>query len=286
MKELKRQERNKIMATRKEIVEKIIENEKNGIFDVHIDPINYDLCIPVTEKFPYVHKTLKLSVKYWWLRTFVVNPYSFYQNQFVMKTKVYGRENLKGIKSAIVTCNHVYMFDCLCCKRALKGHKLFFTAGWFNNMNSRLGEYMRASRLMPIPDDFNVLRKFNEAMEYHMKNNHYVLFYPEQSEWWMYEKPRPYKNGAFHYAARYNVPIIPMEICFKDTGKKDKEGLPIKQFNIYILKPVYPNAGFNQKQNVEYMRDSTHQEAVEQYEKFYQKKLQFDTVIKKEEIKE
>jgi len=263
------------MNNRKAVVEKMKELEAKGIFDEHVDPVNYDICIPVTEKFPYLKKTLKLRIKYWWLEHFIVRPFAFQQNHKVMKTKVYGRENLKGIKTAICTCNHVYMFDCLCVKHALKGHKLLITAAWFNNMNSKLGEYMRADGMMPIPDDFNVLRKFNEAMSYHMHHNHYVLFYPEQAEWWMYEKPRPYKNGAFHYAAQHNVPVIPMQICFKDTGKKDDEGFPIKQFNIYILKPVFPNEKFSTKENMEYMRDEAHKEAVEQYEKFYGKKLEF-----------
>lgn len=264
------------MGNRKMVVDKMIELEKQGIFDVHIDPINYDICIPVTEKYPYIKKTLKLKIKYWWLEHFVVRPYSWYQNTKIMKTKVYGRGNLKGIKSAIITCNHVYMFDCLCVKHALKGHKLFITAGWFNNMNSKLGEYMRADGMMPIPDDFNVMRQFNEAVKYHMDHKHYVLFYPEQAEWWMYEKPRPYKNGAFHYASKFSVPIIPLMICFKDTGKKDEDGFPVKQFNLYILKPIYPKDGLNPKENMEYMRDFAYQESVEQYEKFYNKKLKYD----------
>ena len=74
---------------------------------LHVDPVNYDICIPVTEKFPYLKKTLKLRIKYWWLEHFIVRPFAFQQNHKVMKTKVYGRENLKGIKTAICTCNHV-----------------------------------------------------------------------------------------------------------------------------------------------------------------------------------
>ena len=264
------------MGKRAPAIKKMEELESKGEFSTHIDPIHYDLAIPVTEKFPYIKKTLKLKTKYWFLEHFIVRPYSWYQNKFLMKTKVYGRENLKGIKSAIITCNHVYMFDCLCAKHALKGHKLFVTAAWFNNMNSRLGEYMRADGMMPIPDDFNVLRNFNTAIEYHMKKGHYVLFFPETAEWWMYEKPRPFAKGAFHYATKNNVPVIPMFICFKNTGKKDKEGFDIKQFNIYILKPIYPKAELNSKDNTEYLKNEAYKECVEQYEKFYGKKLEYN----------
>lgn len=264
-----------------DVLKKEIELEKLGRFDEHIDPIAFDLCIPITEKFPYIKKPLKLKIKYWFLEHFIVRPYSFYQNRFVMHTKVYGRENLKGIKSGIVTCNHLYMFDCLCAKKALKNHKLNITTGWFNNINSKLGEYMRADGIMPIPDDIHVIPHFNEAVKYRLDKGGLVMFYPEQSEWWMYEKPRPYKNGAFHYAAKHNVPIIPLEICLKNTGKKNKEGLDIKQFNIYILKPIYPLKDLSGNKQMEYLRDTTFQKVVEKYESFYKRKLSYDTDIDK-----
>ena len=110
-----------------------------------------------------------------------------------------------------------------------------------------------------------------------MKKGDYVLFFPETAEWWMYEKPRPFAKGAFHYATKNNVPVIPMFICFKNTGKKDKEGFDIKQFNIYILKPIYPKEELNSKENTEYLMNEAYKECVEQYEKFYDKKLEFNT---------
>ena len=48
--------------------------------------------------------------------------------------QVEGRENLKGIKSAIVISNHVQMFDCIALKKAMKGHYTHFVAASFNNM--------------------------------------------------------------------------------------------------------------------------------------------------------
>ncbi len=265
----------KFMGDRAPVIKKINELEKKGEFSTHIDPIHYESIIPVTEKFPYIKKTLKLKMKFWFLDNFIVKPYSFYENNFVMKTKVYGRENLKGIKNAIVTCNHVYMFDCLCCKKALKGHKLRITAGWFNNMNSFLGELMRADGMMPIPKDVGALRKFNEALSILLKKNNYILFYPETAEWWMYEKPRPFAKGAFYYASLNNVPIIPLFICFKDNKKASDKNFNIKQFNIFILKPIYPNKELSVKENTKYLKNAAYEECVEQYENFYHKKLEF-----------
>ena len=52
------------MGKRAPAIKRMEELESKGEFSTHIDPIHYDLAIPVTEKFPYIKKTLKLKTKY------------------------------------------------------------------------------------------------------------------------------------------------------------------------------------------------------------------------------
>ena len=81
------------MISRKEIIEKELDLESQGIFDVHIDEPDLDLMIPVTEKFPYIKKGL-LKIKNDLQKLFIVNPFIKHINKDVCKTKVIGRENL------------------------------------------------------------------------------------------------------------------------------------------------------------------------------------------------
>ena len=263
------------MATRREVLEKIKICEQEKKFDEHVDPIDYDNCYPVDENFRYIKKGFKERLKNFFLYYFVVCPYTFYINKFVTKTRVVGRNNIRGIKKAIVICNHVYMFDCLVAKGSLH-HRLYITAASFNNQKGRMGDYMRAGGMMPIGEGLKALRNFDKAIETRLNQNSYVMFYPEASMWWHYEKPRPFKNGAFHYAVKYNVPVIPTFITYVNTGKVDEEGLEIKQFIYNILPPIYPKKELNNKENVQYLKETSFIQIKELYEKFYDEKLDYD----------
>ena len=157
------------MVTHKELIKREKEYESQGIFDVHIDEPDLSLMIPVTEKFPYIKKGfLKLKIAF--EKAFIVNPFTRHINKKVCKTKVIGKENLKGIKSCILTCNHVYIFDCLVATWAVKGHKIRITSAEFNNRSDKLGEYMRAGGLMPMSSNMKAMMNFNKAISYYLKH--------------------------------------------------------------------------------------------------------------------
>lgn len=260
--------------TRFEAVEKIKLAEKEREFDRNIDPIDYSVCLPVTDKFPYV--------KHGWTRF----QAWFFDKVFVSRVtrkvcKMYkpiykGQDNLKGLDSAIIISNHVYMFDSLINRKGIKGHKVNTVAAWFNNRNDKLGFLMRCANMMPLSKDMSALVNFNKAIKYKLEHKEYIAFYPEQEMWWMYEKPRPLKNGAFHYATKNKRPILPIFITFINQDKKDEEGLPIKQFIVNYLKPIYPKKELNNKENTEYLKNESYSAWVKCYEDFYKKKLTFN----------
>ena len=59
-----------------------------------------------------------------------------------------------------------------------------------------------------------------------------ILIYPEEEMWFNYRKPRPPKPGAYHYAAKYNVPIIIKDIS-KGKPNISKENIAFKNFATY-----------------------------------------------------
>ena len=86
---------------------------------VHVDPIDYDIVIPVTKDYHYYPKGLKETLTKKLRYDFVVKPFMRHVNHSFLETEVVGRENLRGIKKAMVTCNHVQMFDCIALKKAM-----------------------------------------------------------------------------------------------------------------------------------------------------------------------
>lgn len=263
--------------TEREHIAKYMEFEKLGKFNDEINPIDWDACYPVTEKFDYIPKSPLKRMGNFFKKTFLISPYAWYKAKIERKIKIVGRENLKGIKSAIVTCNHVYIYDCLMIRYALKKYRHKYAVAEFNNRKGFLGNMMRADGILPLSGSFNVLKKFSDAVGHYLSHKNFVVFYPEQSMWHMYEKPRPFKNGAFHYASKFGVPIIPMFITYRNSGKFDSEGLEFKYFTLHILKPIYPDPNLSKAENIEQMRNSNFEMCKAVYEETYKKKLSYES---------
>lgn len=257
--------------TRREVLSAIEESERAGIFDSHIDPIPQELIIPVTESYHYPNRrNFFEKIKFGLEKYLVVKPFILYQNKYVMKTRVIGREHLKGIGAAVLTCNHVAKFDCLAVQYGARGHRVFTVAAPFNNMKGFLGEMMRAGDMMPLNTTLHGMRNFNQMVEEVLtKKQEFLLLYPEASMWWHYKKVRPYKDGAFSIAAKYNVPVIPQFITFTEGSKKDEEGIPEMLFTLHILPPIYPKSEFSKKENTSYLKEAAFSACKAVYEEAY-----------------
>lgn len=247
--------------------------EKKGIFNEDVNPVDWDATFPVTEDFPYIQRGW-MRFKSWLSRIFIITPFTFRLNKFQRKTKVLGRKNIKGIKSAIVTANHIDIFDCLTVRYGLK-HKLKYSVAEINNRKGFLGDMMRADGIMPLSEDRKVMRAFSNGVEHHLLHNGYVVFYPEQSMWFMFKKPRPFKKGAFHYAVKFDVPVIPTFITMRGSGKFDEEGLEYQYFTLHIMPPIFPKEGLSTAENVQYMMDTNFALCKQKYEEVYGKPLKY-----------
>ena len=123
------------------------------------------------------------------------------------------------------------------------------------------------------------MRKFNEAMEYYLeKKKRKILFYPEQAMWREEPRPRPLKDGAFHYAVKHNVPVLPLFITFTPKAKMidEQNRQEFSDYTIHILPPIYKKPELNNKENVEYMKNENYKLWTETYETTYNKKLEFN----------
>ena len=201
----------------------------------------------------------------------------------MINLKVVKNKNAKKIKSAVVTCNHISLCDSFAIRKAI-GADFYFVAAEFNNFKGHMGKLARHTGYIPLPSklDKNKLRKFNDAISYYLNKGKKVLIYPEQSMWREYKKPRPMKNGAFRYAVKNNVPILPLFITIKDKKQPvDKNGFQnFGDYTIHILDPIYPKAELTLKENIEYLRKENYLMWKNCYEKTYGIPLKYTTIDK------
>jgi 1-acyl-sn-glycerol-3-phosphate acyltransferase len=268
----------KEQLTREEVRKRYLALEKQGLFDQHVDPIDFSIVEPVGPDFHYFPVGLKEKIKHDLTAFFTKRPFIFYVNHTLLETEVVGRENLKGIKSAILTCNHVQIFDCIAVEKAVRGHYLNIVAAPFNNFSTPLGNIMRSGGMLPLPATIAGMPNFEKALAACLRKKHYVLFFPEQAEWWYYPKVRPFKDGAFHYAAKYDVPVIPCFISFAPRKKKikDKEGMYPQRMIVHVLEPIYPPKDGSLRDKRDYLRDAAFEKTKKCYEQVYGKPLRYD----------
>lgn len=263
-------------STRLQVLTDIKRYEELGEFDRHTDPVDMSLALPVDENFPYIPKGFT-RIKYFLQRVFIVYPFRKKMNREILKTQFFGRENLADVPSGIITCNHVNKFDCLAVGQAAKGHRVYTVGAPFNNMKGFMGDMMRAGGLLPLSENLSAGKSFNRAVAHYLKTGNYVAVYPEQSMWWNYEKPRPFKDGAFTLAVINKVPVIPMFITFRHSGEYDDNGIEKKYMSVHIMKPIYPRDDLTRHQNIAYMRDENYRMCCDKYREVYGTPLTYTT---------
>ncbi len=253
--------------TTSDVLEKIKLAEQKGDFSCHLDPIDYESSEPVTERFPY-KPGFFLNLLYGFRKFYFLNNFIKKLNEEVFKTKVLGSENLKNVKSAVFICNHVNKFDALVVNYAIPNKKIKIMVADFNNRKGFLGKMMRADGILPFKNTKECIKKFNDAVKFYLSHNQSVLFFPEGSEWWCYKRPRPMMDGAFHYAALCNVPVVPLFITFKESGRV-RNDVDLPYFTLNILSPIYPEQNKSKSENSAILKQKSEKAWQNCYNLFY-----------------
>ena len=252
-----------------EIYTKIKELETEKRYHEHATPIKWERMQKVDENYKYLKTKPLGKVAHASLRGLIgVAKYPITRLRYRLKVK--GRANLKGINNAIAVINHVDEFDCMIAVRALRYKKVYITVGEFNNFKNLLGSMLRAWGTMPIAESVAAQKNMINAAETILKKkNRVILFYPEGSMWQDYEKPRPHLRGAYHYAVKFNLPVVPLFITFPPERNKKKFK---RHAVVHILPPIYPNQDLPRAQNITNMTNLGFESFKNCYESVYNKK--------------
>ena len=280
---------------RLEILEKIKKLEESGIFDKDVE--NDPPTIPLEpDDIDYLRtsRTSKIKSKManQMAKKFLKDLLR--DNKLIIK-EVKGIENLQNIQSgAILTCNHFNPYDSFTIEKVFrmagedKNRKLFkvIREGNYTNFPGMYGFFFRNCDTLPLSSNKRTMIKFIKAVDVILKRGDFILIYPEQSMWWNYRKPKPLKNGAFNFAARSNVPVIPIFITMEDSDIIGDDGFPVQEYTVNIEKPIYPDENLTEKENTEAMKEKNYEVWKNIYEDFYKMPLEYDTLENKERVNE
>lgn len=271
------------------ILKRIEQLELEGRFDedAEDDPPTIPL---MPNEIDYLRKKpvskLKARVAYGMAERFVDRLLG--NGELVIKD-IKGLENLNGVKTgAILTCNHFNPFDCFTVEKVFRSSihyrkkKLFkvIREGNYTNFPGLYGFLFRNCDTLPLSQNKKTMYNFLMAVDTILKRGDFILIYAEQSLWWNYRKPKPLKNGAFKFAVKNRVPVIPLFITMEDSDRIGADGFPIQEYTVFIGEPIYPENGLTERQQVDAMRDRNYGLWKNIYEEFYGVELTYSTVVR------
>jgi 1-acyl-sn-glycerol-3-phosphate acyltransferase len=192
-------------------------------------------------------------------------------------TELRGEENMADITGgAIITANHYNPTDSTPIRILARRHgarrRLHIVVQETNIfMTGLFGFLMKNCNTHPVSRNAEyMVKNLRPALEDILRRGNLVLIYPEQEMWFNYKKPRELRDGAYHYAALFGVPIVPTftEMVTQD-GERDADGiLPVKHI-LHIMPPIFPDPKLSVRENREMMRARDMELRRAKYEEVY-----------------
>ena len=263
---------------RLEVLDKIAKFEREGRFDedVEEDPPTRELK---PREIDYLRTKLSSRIKtkltYKVARSFLNNILD--SKQLIIKD-IKGIENMNALESgAVITCNHFNAFDSFAIQIAYeksnqcKKRRLYrvIREGNYTNFPGFYGMLMRNCYTFPLSSNKDTMKKFMRSMDKVLQHGDFMVVYPEQSMWWNYRKPKPLKKGAYTFAAKNNVPVLPCFITMEDSDIIGEDGFFVQEYTIHIAPPIYPMEDKSRAENIAYMKDKNYAVWKEIYETTY-----------------
>ena len=270
--------------SRLDVLEKIVQYEKEGKFDIDVenDPPSLELK---PDQVDYLQR--KISSK---IMRQIANYSgkklikSLIKNGMLVIKDIKGIENLKNLSGgAVLTCNHFgandsFLMQCVFEKVKHKRQRMYKVIREGNYTNPPgFSLLFRNCDVLPLSSNKTTMKNFISAVDTLLSRGNYVLLYPEEAMWWNYRKPRPLKNGAYHFASKNKVPVVPIFVTMEDTDKIGPDGFAIQAYTINILEPIYPDSSLHFKDNIEMIKNKNFTMWKDVYESFYNTKLVYTT---------
>jgi 1-acyl-sn-glycerol-3-phosphate acyltransferase len=235
--------------------------------DEHMYKTEAQIELAIDEHYPFLDKSLRhrfmSGLIYLGIFTlvFLISPVRF-------GLRIEGRNILKKNRrlfrnGALTVANHVHKWDFLFVLQAVRYRRMYFPA-WPENLTGPDRGVIRYAGGIPFPRDLHVIKHFNAAFDELHARKKWLHVFPESSNWHYFQPIRPFKKGMFSMAYKYNLPVIPMAISYREAKglfKLFKKGYPL--ITLRVGEPILPDLSKPRREAVALLREQTHRKIVE-----------------------
>ena len=227
----------------------VVGKAPDKLINITVDKnYNYRLTNPIL---------VVLSVLLHALVLLVMPPLLFFKHGFIIK----GRRNLKTLKKsgAVSIANHVLPLDGVMVASAVFPKRTIFHSLEDNFGLPVVRHLLKMLGAIPIPKSITARANYIKATNEFLQEGKFVQIYPEASMWPKYEGIRNFKTGAFHFAVKAGVPIVPINLHFrKPHGILKYLWLKDSLVTAHIGKPIYPNMDLPFKESMQDLLERSH----------------------------
>ncbi len=166
-------------------------------------------------------------------------------------------------RGAITVANHCYRHDCASVLTTFRPSTHTRIPMFAPNFRTKDQKYLMMVGGVPIPDaeaGLSAMKAFNAAFDRYNEKGYWFHIFPEAKRWDWYKPLRPFQKGAFTMSYKYNKPIIPFAVTYRERtglwrlfGPKDE---PLTQ--VIIGAPIYPDTTKPRAVETERLLNETH----------------------------
>ncbi|MBQ9937458.1 MAG: 1-acyl-sn-glycerol-3-phosphate acyltransferase [Oscillospiraceae bacterium] len=231
----------------------------------------------ITDKYLNKRNSFLFKVKTFFMRIFVLIATELINSD----TEIVGEIDREVLKNgAIITSNHFGPLENTAIRKAVKhfgGSRLFVVSQATNfAMKGFIGAIMNYADTIPLSTNAKYFAgAFTSLLKEKISKKQNVLIYPEQEMWFNFKKPRPFKRGAYHFAAKFSVPVVSCFVEMIDTNKKDTDEFYKVKYRVHVLGVLYPDSNKNTKEASEELCQRDYELKKGAYERIYKKKLNY-----------
>lgn len=259
------------------IKDRLLQGELNAKVEIGDPVLSPNEAREITNRYLKERSTLPFRFKSF-LARMLANIGTFFINR---NTEIVGDidpEILK--KGVIITSNHFSPLENTVIRHFVRknGQKRLNIVSQVTNfaMGGVVGFLMNYADTIPLSPDMRYFtRDLTGIIAEKLNNKETILIYPEQEMWFNYRKPRPHKEGAYHFASKLGCPVVS---CFVEIIDKDKLDTPDfykTKYRLHILGVLYPDENKTDKENRKEMCKRDYEMRASAYERIYGKKLDY-----------
>ena len=230
--------------------------------------------VKVDENYPFLDKSFKFRL----IRNlmhFAIFTFVFTMSPLRYGLKIEGRKILRKYRKllkngAMTVSNHMHRWDFLFVLQAVRYRLMYFPLRK-EHLNGPDQGYTRFAGGIPVPDEIQIIKYFNKAFDEIHAKKIWIHAYPESTRFDYFQPIRPFKKGVFSMAYRYNLPVLPIAISYREPrfpftllnklrASKGKPQLPM--ITLRIGEPLLFDENQGRKEAVLKMRKECHEAVV------------------------